>query len=152
MREYGFTLVELIITIAIMGIILLVAFPSVTRLQQNNKYEKIVSYGQSMVSAGKLYVDQYQEDLWGSMTATGTKNISMTTLQSANLMKEIHDKKTICSSGNLRISRTGSKNNFNYTYQYTLSCTISGQMVSCEGDQNTSRCTQNGKVVYNSAT
>lgn len=152
MREHGFTLVELIITIAIMGIVLLVAFPSVSRIQQQNKYEKVVSYGQSMVASGKLYVDQYQEDLWGNMNATGSRIISINTLKNANLMKEINDKKTVCSTGSLTVIRTGSRNQFNYTYQYTLSCRVSGKTVTCEGDANTSKCKQDGRIIYNTET
>lgn len=150
MRKKGFTLVELIITISIMGVLLLVAFPSVTRLTRNNKYKKVASYGQSMVAASKLYVDQYAEDLWGNMTTTGARNVSMQTLIDEDLLKKYVDKKDSCSAGSVQISRTGSRNNFDYTYTFSLTCTVSKKNVSCSGDSNTSRCIEEGREVYNS--
>lgn len=150
MEKKGFTLVELIITISIMGVLLLVAFPSVTRLTRNNKYKKVASYGQSMIAASKLYVDQYAEDLWGSLTATGTRSLSMQTLVGEDLLKKYVDKKDNCSVGSVQINRTGSRNNFNYTYTFSLTCTVSKKVVVCSGDSNTSRCIEDGREVYNS--
>lgn len=151
MKDKGFTLVELIITIVIMAVILVVAFPSIGRLQQNNKYKKYVSYGESMVSSGKLYVDQYHEDIWGSTTAAGTKTITMETLKDSVLLKDYVDKKDSCANGSIRVTRTGTPNNFTYTYEYSLSCVSKGETVSCKGDERTSTCTKNGRQVYNSA-
>lgn len=151
MKKNGFTLVELIITIVIMGVILAVAFPSIGRLQQNNKYKKYVSYGESMVASAKLYVDQYHEDIWGSTTAVGTKKITMEALKNSTLMKEYTDAKDTCTNGEVSVTRTGSKNNFIYTYTYSLVCFNKGKNVTCNGDEKTSICTLDGREVYNSA-
>ncbi len=150
MKKCGFTLVELIITIAIMGIIMMIAFPSVTRLSQTNKYKKAVSYGESMVAAAKLYVDQYSEDLWGNMNATGARDISMAMLKNKDLFKNYTDKKDVCNTGSVRVVRSGTKNNFSYTYEYSLTCTLTKKNVTCTGDSNTSRCVEGGRTVYNS--
>ena len=149
MKNKGFTLVEVIIVIAILGVLIMIVFPSVSRLQQNNKYKKFTSFGESIVASGKLYVDQYQEDLWGSSTAVGTKTVDINTLINANLLKSYTDKKDKCNSGSLSITRSGTKNKFNYTYTYTVNCTLSKKEVVCTGDANTSQCTSEGKIVYN---
>ncbi len=150
MKNKGFTLVELIVVIAIMGVLLIVAFPSVTKLQQTNKYKKIASFGQSMVASCKLYVDQNQEDLWGSSTATGTKTVQMSTLISANLLKAYTDTKDKCTAGSVAVTRTGSKDKFDYTYSYTVNCTVSSETATCKGDESTSTCTVGSTEVYNS--
>lgn len=150
MKKGGFTLVELIITIAIMGIIMMIAFPSVTSLSRTNKYKKAVSYGESMITGAKLYVDQYQEDLWGSMTATGSKTITMAMLKGNDLLKNYTDKKDSCNAGNVKVTRSGSRNSFSYTYEYSLTCTLNNKSVSCTGDSNTSKCIEGGREVYNS--
>ena len=87
MKNRGFTMVELIVTIAIMGIILMVTFPSVDKLQRTNKYKKMVSYGESMLASSKLYVEQYAEDMWGSMNAVGEREVSMATLKNERLSR-----------------------------------------------------------------
>jgi len=150
MKNKGFTLVELIITIGIMAIVLMVAFPSVSKLQRTNKYKKMISYGEAMASSAKLYVDQYQEDLWGSMTTTGSRQISISTLKSSDLLKDYADKKDRCTSGYVDVVRSGSRNDFRYTYSYSLTCTISKKTVVCTGDSSTSRCVEEGREVYNS--
>lgn len=138
MKNKGFTLVELIVVIAVMGILLAVVFPSVTRLQQNNQYKKFVSYGQSMVAAAKLYVDQYQEDLWGA-SKTENRTINQNDLTNANLLKPFQDKKSSC-TGSVTVSR----NNKKFTYTYQLNC----GNIKCTGDSKYSTCTKDGSTVY----
>ena len=40
MNTKGFTLTELIVTIALIGIISMIAFPAISQLKENNKLEK----------------------------------------------------------------------------------------------------------------
>lgn len=150
MKKNGFTLVELIITILIMGIIMIVAFPSVTKLGQTNKYKKAVSYGESMVESAKLYVEQHQEDMWEGLENTGEKEVGIEDLRNTDLLKGYTDKKDTCDTGEVKIKRTGSKNNFSYSYEYTLICTLNSKQVKCTGDSRTSTCTEGAKTVYNS--
>ena len=150
MKKNGFTLVELIITILIMGIIMIVAFPSVTKLGQTNKYKKAVSYGESMVESAKLYVEQHQEDMWGGLGNAGEKKVGITDLKSTDLLKEYTDKKDKCDIGEVKVTRTGSKDNFSYSYAYTLTCTLNSKQVTCTGDSMTSECKEGTKTVYNS--
>ena len=49
--KYGFTLVELIVVIAIMGIILILALPMVSRIQSANKNKKYEAYKETIEAA-----------------------------------------------------------------------------------------------------
>ncbi len=65
-NEAGFTLVELLVTITVLGIILALALPAVTRLQESNKETKYQTYEDSMISSAKLYIDSYSKDIFGN--------------------------------------------------------------------------------------
>ena len=58
----GFTLVELLVTITIMGIITMLALPEVQQLQSKNRNKKFLTYGDSLIASAKLYVDSNSVD------------------------------------------------------------------------------------------
>ena len=51
MKNKGFTLIELLVAITIMGIIVLMALPSVRRVQLDNKEQKYVAYEKTLKTA-----------------------------------------------------------------------------------------------------
>ena len=53
-KNKGFTLVELLATIAIMGMIMILVTPSIVNLQNNNKKKKFEYYGKTLVEAAKV--------------------------------------------------------------------------------------------------
>ena len=59
----GFTLIELIVVIAIMGIILILALPLVSKIQEANKDRKFQVYQSSIARGAKLYIDSNAKDL-----------------------------------------------------------------------------------------
>ena len=66
MNKKGFTLVEVIVAVAILGVITALAFSGVTGLIDNNTKKKFEDYGQSVLYSAKIYVDSYHEDMFYS--------------------------------------------------------------------------------------
>jgi len=64
MNNKGYTLIELLVAIIIIGIILSMSFPAIRKLQEDNTYQKYQTYGDALIAAAKLYVDAYEEDLF----------------------------------------------------------------------------------------
>ncbi len=61
----GFTLVELLVTISILGIVSVMAMPIIRNIVEANNMKKFITYKDSVESSAKLYVDSYAEDLFG---------------------------------------------------------------------------------------
>ncbi len=73
MNNKGFSLTELIVTFAVLAVILGIAFPAIDNLYAQNKTQIYETYEKGMKTAAKLYVDQYDVDLWDySATDTGS--------------------------------------------------------------------------------
>lgn len=63
MNNKGFTLTELLVTIVIMGIITGLAFPSIRKLQEENKSEEFKAYEKVLVNATKVYMDSHTNEI-----------------------------------------------------------------------------------------
>lgn len=95
MNRRGFTLVEVIVTIAIIGIISGIAYGSITSLQTRNKQKKYKAYEQVMKTGAQLYVDQYSRDLWPESTSTTTYCITYDTLVSKGFIQAYNEKNEV---------------------------------------------------------
>ena len=118
----GFTLVELLVAVAILGIIAIIALPQITNLTNKNKDTKYETYQKTIISAGKLYVDAYSEDMFGNNTS-GCYDISYSELKSKNLVKNTNINNTKCDGGStnktfVRVYKT----NDNYLYKASIYC------------------------------
>ena len=127
-KTKGFTLVELLVAISIMGIILVIALPQISNIQQNNKTTKYKKYAESMLSSGKLYTDAYTEDMFGN-NQSGCVDITYNEMKEKDLLKEIKISGSTCNS-NKTFIRVRKSNN-HYLYETSVYCTD-----------------KNGKVVY----
>lgn len=126
MNKRGFTLVELLVAISLMGIITMLAFPAVQSIQEQNRNKKYEAYAKVMVNAAKLYVEDYEEDLFGS--GGGSAQITYQTLIDKGLMKPFDGaRNTTCATSNtyVTVTRNGKKD----TYNYHLTCTQNGKEV-----------------------
>lgn len=92
MNNKGFTLVEVLATFVLMGIILGIAFPAIDNLYRENKTQKYETYETALKTAAKLYVDQYDRDLWQQDTP-GCVRINYSDIKCEGLIKDF-DKKT----------------------------------------------------------
>lgn len=132
----GFTLIEVLVAITIMGIITVMALPGVQQLQSRNRERKYEKYGESLVSSAKLYVDSDEEDIFG-YAVSGCVDIMYSELETKALVKDYETNGITC-AGNPANSDPSDdtfvhieKKNDKYVYQPYITCTD-----------------KNGKIVY----
>ncbi|MBQ6539009.1 MAG: prepilin-type N-terminal cleavage/methylation domain-containing protein [Bacilli bacterium] len=124
----GFTLIELVVAVAILGVITIIAIPAVSYIQRDNKDTKYEAYSKAINTAGKLYTDSYTVDLFGPH-GTGCAIITYEELKDKDLIEDIQVKDVNCGSEDTFVMvRKNKKENYNYETHTT--------------------CRQNGKVVY----
>ena len=73
MNNKGFTMVEVLATFVIMALIIGIAFPAIDSFYKENSKRKYELYETALKTAGKLYVDQYDRDLWVNGTQSCVK-------------------------------------------------------------------------------
>ena len=107
----GFTMVELVVAVAVLGVLMLIALPTVRMIQINNKNSKYRAYEKSVASSSKLYVDSYGEDLFGK-EHTGCAIIFYKDLKERDLVEDIQIKNNDCSKDDtyIIVKRTRNKN------------------------------------------
>ena len=116
----GFTLVELIVVIAIMGVILILALPQISKLQSANKDKKYDAYYSSIESATKLYMDSQAKDLFGS-NSSGCVTVDYSDLKKQNLVKDFGSSDVTCGRNNETYVEVR-KVNDNFLYSTSLVC------------------------------
>lgn len=134
----GFTLVELIVVIAIMGVILILALPQVSKIQSANKNKKYDAYYSSIESAAKLYIDSRSKDLFGNNTS-GCITVPYSELKKQNLVKDFGDRNITCSDDDETYVEVR-KVNDNYLYSTALTCR-NGEKIVYEKKVATGSCT-----------
>lgn len=115
MNTKGFTLTELIVTIALIGIISMIAFPAISQLKENNKLEKYKAYEKVMKTGAKLYVDSKKADLF---IGRNTEIIMYSTLLDNKLIEEFEDDRVKCNSSYV----TATKNEQVVSYDAIVIC------------------------------
>ena len=116
-KNKGFTMVELLAAVAIMGMLTVMAFPTMRALQGINEKQKYEEYGKSMVSAAKLYKDSYADDLFPRGYTNDFAKISTESLVQKDLLKNIGFTDVSCINGEsfIVVAKYGDD------YQYCLS-------------------------------
>ena len=91
MNKKGFTLIELIVAIAIMGIVMVIAFPVVNIMRDKYAESKYKAYYKTLERAAKLYVDSNSKEMFGNF-GSGCDIVLYTELEDANLIKDYSEK------------------------------------------------------------
>ena len=118
-KSKGFTLVELLATITILGIITLLSIPVLNNIQSRNSDKQFNTYKDSLVSSAKLYNDTYEEDLFGHKK-NGCAIIYYSNLKRADLIKDIPNNDMTCYSNKTYVKVI--KINEQYYYYPSLGC------------------------------
>ncbi len=115
----GFTLVELLVTISILGIITAMSIPVIRNIIEANTLKKYTTYKDSVESSAKLYVDSYSEDLFGK-NKSGCAYITYDQMKDKNLIKNIQENNVSCDSDKTYVRVV--KLNGKYTYATQIGC------------------------------
>lgn len=127
MKNKGFTMIELVVAIAIMGIIMILAIPSVKYIQAANRDKKFVAYEKAISMASKAYTDAYSEDMFGS-TNTGCAIVTYADLKEKDLIDDIQLRNTDCGRQDTFIYVRRNKNG-NYNYDPYVTCRENNKIV-----------------------
>ena len=117
-KNKGFTLVELLVAMTIMGILLVLAIPTVGNIIASNKEKKIEAYKIALERAAKLYIDEREREEFKHYD--GCINIIFERLKDANLVKKLNDKDITCDYDNTFVNVT--KYNDTFKYNAVLNC------------------------------
>ena len=119
-NKKGFTMVELLVAMAIMGLLIIMAFPTIRAVQTNNQNTKFREYGSAAISATKLYADSYSEDLFDSNITNQFKPVEFKELVKKDLLKEISVSGAVCiPESTVTVVKYGD----DYSYCLHLKCT-----------------------------
>lgn len=132
-NKKGFTLVELLVAITILGIVTLVSLPMIRVIQGSMQLSKEKVYKESILSAAKNYNDLHEMDTFGYQNS-GCVDIYYTDLVDSKLLDELDlsDSKVIPDKIFVRVI----KRNDNYEYEVFMPTadTISSiDFTVCEG-------------------
>ena len=89
-------MVELLVAMAIMGLLIIMAFPTIRAIQANNTTTKYKEYGTSAISAAKIYADSYAEDLFASEQTNEIKVVYFDELVKKDLIKDVNISDSTC--------------------------------------------------------
>ena len=118
-KNCGFTLVELLVTIVILGIITGLSIPLIRNVQSSHEKRQYETYRDSLEYASKIYLDSYEEDLFGH-DDIGCAIVSYQQMKGKNLVKDIPIDGVSCDTSETFVKII--KFEGQYTYQSKISC------------------------------
>ncbi len=116
-KNKGFTLVELLVSMTIMGILLVLAIPTVGNIIAGNKQKKFDAYERSLEHAAKLYMEEHEREEFSHYY--GCIKVTLDQLKQDNLIKDFPDKDVTCSEAYVNVHK---KINNTFSYDAVLKC------------------------------
>ena len=136
MKNKGFTLVELLVTITVLGIILAFSLVILNKLTVKNKDTEYKVYSDTLLQAAKIYNDEYHEDTFAKKEY-GCAKVKFSTLEDKELISKITVKNVNCGyrmgnneSSGVIIRKVKNK----YYYETVLFCKETGAQEDKEED------------------
>ena len=87
MNKKGFTLIELIVVVGIIGVILLFALPNITSTLERNKKDEMINDAKDAIEKAKNYLLTHKE-FSDKLKNNGTVYVSLDTIDSSNDIKD----------------------------------------------------------------
>ena len=119
MSYKGFTLVELLVVIVILGVVTGITIPIIRNTQENTEESKYSTYASTLLSGAKLYLNSYEEDLFGHHDS-GCSYVSFKQLLEKKMIKDIDIEGISCNSESTFVKII--KLNGRYSYSYYMGC------------------------------
>lgn len=144
MKKKGFTLVELLIVIVILGIITGISIPLIRNIREKNQNKEYSNYIESMEYSAKLYMDSHKEDLFVIDGDESCAIIEYDELEKKGLLKDIGIDNVSCKSSNtfVAVEKKGNE----YIYKVSLQCTSNGETVYTKEGINRDDCKESSEI------
>ena len=143
-RNKGFTLVELLVTIVILGIITGISIPLIRNVRESQQRKQYETYRNSLSYASKVYVDSFSEDLFGH-DEIACATITYNQLKSKSLIKDIPISGVSCASNDTYVRIVKFEDQYSYLPKITCGVsqddgTISKDVEIPEGNVDSDLC------------
>ena len=96
-NKNGFTLIEMLGVIVIIGLIMIVAIPTMSKLINSNKNQEYSTYYSTVEEAAIAYSTKLEDKL-GNSTATGCAEVDLQTLIDEGYISEYSSRDVVCST------------------------------------------------------
>ena len=122
MKNKGFTLVELVAVVAILGLIALFGIPSLNYIISNNNSSACKYYERAMKEAAKAYISKEGSDIRDGNGGNfpGSYTINQQTLVDNGYIKKYKDNNTNLENGSVVVTYVSSTKT--YTYRTHVTC------------------------------
>ena len=109
LNNKGFTLVEVLAVIVILGIIMAIMVPNVSTLLEKSKEDNYEHLKKSVVSAAKMYISDYKYEISvvGSCPASGSGTLKISKIADDNITESKIPISILIDEGNLKTDNNG---------------------------------------------
>ena len=137
LNQKAFTLIEVLGVIVIIGILLIIVFPSLSKMIHENNNKKMSNYYDIIEEATKVYAAKLTDKL-GTNKHTGCAEITLDDLIESGYLQKFDDEKVTCKTGNNNIKIRNDQGAITVNFQ--LSCSKGEKNVYVTGQNDNQTC------------